>query len=373
MSEWGYKPLSEACNYVNSKILINLIGLDNYISTENMVAEKGGITKATMLPDTNSVSAYSENDILTSNIRPYYKKIWFAKKSGGCSNDILVLRANKTTNSKFLYYALSDNNFFNYATTSSKGTKMPRGSKEAIMKYLIPDLPKGIQQKIADILSTYDDLIENNNHRIELLEQAAQQLYKEWFVRFRFPGYKTAHFTKGIPDGWEVVKLSKISDFAYGKMPESKHIVNAGYPIFSGYRLVGYYDQYMYDEEMVIVVARGVGGTGDVKLAPTKCYITNLSIIFLLHEKNLYKNYIHQMFNITSLRYLDTGCAQSQITIDNLKKVKILLPSRSLIQKYNSIINPLREQLNNLHAKNQNLIKQRDLLLPRLMSGKLEV
>ncbi|MEH7277132.1 restriction endonuclease subunit S, partial [Neobacillus vireti] len=239
------------------------------------------------------------------------------------------------------------------------------------VKFLIPTLQT--QQKIADILSAYDELIENNNRRIDILEKVSHGIYKEWFVHMRFPGYKKATFKNGIPQDWMIKRLSQISDFTYGKMPDKGHLVNKGYPIFSGYQIVGYYDQYMFDEEKLIVVARGVGGTGDVKFAPTKSFITNLSIIFLLHDNALYKNYLYQMFKNSSLRYLDTGAAQSQITIDNLKRVKILVPPQFLLQEYNILSDRLREQITYLENKNYNLIKQRDLLLPRLISGKIEV
>lgn len=113
MNKVKYQPLNEVCKYVNSKIKIDKISTHNYISTENMLPHKGGIKVAANLPDSNTVSHYSENDILTSNIRPYFKKIWIATNSGGCSNDVLVFRAKKGTDAKFLYYVLSDNNFFN--------------------------------------------------------------------------------------------------------------------------------------------------------------------------------------------------------------------------------------------------------------------
>ena len=110
------------------------INYESYISTENMIKDKGGVTIASSLPASKTASAYSPNDILLSNIRPYFRKIWYADKNGSCSNDVLVVRANEDIDSKFLYYVLSDNNFFNYDTVTSKGTKMPRGTQTAIMK-----------------------------------------------------------------------------------------------------------------------------------------------------------------------------------------------------------------------------------------------
>jgi type I restriction enzyme S subunit len=100
--------------------------------------------------------------VLVSNIRPYFRKIWFADREGGCSNDVLVMRARENCNPRFLYYLLSSDNFFDYATTTAKGTKMPRGDKEAIMQYEVPILPLAIQIRIANVLSTLDNKIANN-------------------------------------------------------------------------------------------------------------------------------------------------------------------------------------------------------------------
>lgn len=373
MSNIKYVTLSAVCDYCSDRVSATSVTVNNYISTENMLPNKGGIEAADSVPELRTFSGYSAGDILLSNIRPYFQKIWFADRSGGCSNDVLVLRAKENTDAKFLYYVLSDNNFFNYDTVTSKGTKMPRGSKPAIMKYLVPDIDLPIQKRIADIFSAYDNLIENNNRRIALLEKAARELYKEWFVRFRFPGYETVMFEDGLPVGWTIRKLETVSDFVYGKLPEQGKIVSEGYPIFTGYRVSGYYNDYMFSEPMLIVVARGVGGTGDVKLSPENSFITNLSIIFLLYKPDLHKQYLYQMFSIQNLRYLDTGAAQSQITIDNLKSVKVIIPSDPLLVQYNNFAAPISHEIELLRKKNQNLARQRDLLLPRLMSGKLEV
>lgn len=110
------------------------INIESYISTENMLPNKGGITIAESLPDCQPMSKYEPHDILLSNIRPYFQKIWYADRIGSCSNDVLVLKSNVKVDSKFLYYVLSDKTFFDYDTLTSKGTKMPRGTKNAIMK-----------------------------------------------------------------------------------------------------------------------------------------------------------------------------------------------------------------------------------------------
>lgn len=127
--------LSDLCSYVMDKVEVANLNNKNYISTENMLPNKGGVIGATSLSKAIQARKYCAGDILLSNIRPYFKKIWFAKEDGGCSNNVLVFRANENTNATFLYYALSDDAFFEYATMTAKRTKMPRGDKTAIMSY----------------------------------------------------------------------------------------------------------------------------------------------------------------------------------------------------------------------------------------------
>ncbi|MCC7554047.1 MAG: restriction endonuclease subunit S [Methanobacteriaceae archaeon] len=134
-----------------------------------MIPNKCGICIATKLPNSNKIKKFNKNDVLVSNIRPYFKKIWLADFDGGCSNDVLVFRAKKNIIPKFLYYALSSDEFFNYATLTSKGTRMPRGDKKAIMKYHIPNFSSKDQKKISSILSFLDGKIEVNkkiNHSL---------------------------------------------------------------------------------------------------------------------------------------------------------------------------------------------------------------
>ena len=160
--------LSEICSYSKKKINIDLLSKDTYVSTENMLPNKGGITSASSLPSVEQTQAFLSGDVLVSNIRPYFKKIWFAKFDGGCSNDVLVFRAKDGVSQHFLYYVLSDDTFFDYSTATSKGTKMPRGDKAAIMEYIVPDFTYEKQEKIAGILEALDAKIqlnaEINNH-----------------------------------------------------------------------------------------------------------------------------------------------------------------------------------------------------------------
>ncbi|OON97950.1 MAG: restriction endonuclease subunit S [Epulopiscium sp. Nele67-Bin005] len=157
MSEWKEVKLGEVCNYSTEKITMEYVNVDNYISTENMLTNKGGITSSSGLPKSKVTPKYSKGNVLISNIRPYFKKIWYADKHGGASTDILIMQSNDKINSKYLYYVLSQDDFFEFMTITAKGTKMPRGDKATIIKYSINLPPLEEQKAIADILSSLDD------------------------------------------------------------------------------------------------------------------------------------------------------------------------------------------------------------------------
>lgn len=284
-------------------------------------------------------------------------------------NTTLYVKDFKKNDPKFVYYFLQTMDF----DTFNSGAGVPTLNQNHLHHIKI-QIPKDIthQKRIASILSAYDDLIEVNNKRIELLEQSARELYKEWFVRMRFPNYQNTKFNKGIPEGWKEVYLKEIADFTYGKMPQKELIKRHGYPIFSGYNTVGFYPFYMFPNPTLVIVARGVGGTGDIKITPQKCWLTNLSIAILLKNySHLY--YFYYLLSNDNLRILDSGAAQSQITIDSLSKYKILHANNEIIDSFNNKILSLLYQIENLQKQNQELTAIRDRLLPRLMSGKLEV
>lgn len=155
--------LSSLCEYRKGKVSVEGLSNATYISTENMLPNKGGVVQAASLPSALQTQEYKKGDVLVSNIRPYFKKIWQAKSDGGCSNDVLVFKANENTDEDFLYYVLADDAFFNYSMATSKGTKMPRGDKTSIMQYEVPNYEISEQRRISSILRSLDDKIELNN------------------------------------------------------------------------------------------------------------------------------------------------------------------------------------------------------------------
>lgn len=386
-----YKRLSDCAFW--GKDRTDNINYESYISTENMIKDKGGVTIASSLPDSKTASAYRPNDILLSNIRPYFRKIWYADKNGSCSNDVLVVRANEDIDSKFLYYVLSDNNFFNYDTVTSKGTKMPRGTQTAIMKYLVPDINIGKQRKIANILSAYDNLIENNNKRIRLLEQMAENLYKEWFVRFRFPGYEDTEFEDGMPRDWVREKIGLHYNTCSGGTPSRTHKEYYTEGTIPWVKTGEIKDGIIIHTDECITEA-GIKGSS-VKLLPQGAvvmamYGVNIGMLAYLdsemtcnqaccvfndkNEINSRHYLFHYLYSIRDyLLLIGFGAAQQNLSQDLIKKVKIVIPPAELIKEFDKQKEPLYQTIRALMMQNDKLIKQRDALLPRLMSGKLEV
>lgn len=390
MKIWKYKRLSECSNFVSERT--SNIAIDNYISTENMIENRGGVKEAAALPDVKSTSAYKPNDILLSNIRPYFCKIWFADKKGSCSNDVLVVRAKKEVDPKFLYYVLSDQNFFNWDSMTSKGTKMPRGTPNAIMKYSVPDLPLPTQQKIASILSAYDNLIQNYKKQIEALQTAASELYKEWFVRFRFPGWQNAKFENGIPEGWSICRLKDFGKVITGKTPPTEKeeyyggdVMFVKTPDMHGNMFVQSTSEYLsklgceyqkaqyLPENSIMVSCIGTGGITAINAYPAN---TNQQINSIILKDKKYLPWLY--FTISNMKetiemFGNTGTTMTNLSKGKFEKLKVVKPEYSIIQTFENKVSPLFEQIKNLNKQITNLTQQRDLLLPRLMSGKLEV
>lgn len=396
-----YKLLSGVSVYRKDRIGSDKVNKENYISTENMLSNRGGVENATTVASAKSFPAYKKGDILLSNIRPYFKKIWYATQEGGCSNDVLVVKAGKTVDSKFLYYVLSDNNFFNYSTVTAKGTKMPRGSQNAIMKYWVPNLDLPTQKKIADILSSYDELIKANNERIELLEQTVQELYKEWFVRFRFPGYENAKFEEGIPEGWSYVRFGKAIDIIdgdrgvnYPKQEEfypegdclflnAGNVTTKGFDFSSCAYITKEKDAILRKGKVqhgdVLLTTRGTVGNvafynetmtfSEMRINSGMVILRNLGVV---SPEYIYTSLRHEYLQKLMTMYA-SGSAQPQLPIKDMKRMKIIKSDTKTMERFTEMSADIYNQISLLIMKNQTLAKQRDMLLPRLMSGKLEV
>lgn len=236
--------------------------------------------------------------------------------------------------------------------------------------------PLSTQHRIATILSRYDSLIENYQKQTKLLEEAAQRLYKEWFVDLHFPGHENTKIVDGVPEGWEKKSVDSIYNIKYGKNLSTKLITETGfYPVYGANGVIGYYDKANCNEQVVLITSRG-NGSGDVLMTYHKdAFITNNSFIVTPSEGFEYCKlpFTFQFLKMANFRAVRTGAAQPQLTNQSIHTVGVILPNKNLIEKFcyatigmNDTIIKYREQI-------RLLTEARDRLLPKLMSGEITI
>lgn len=199
VSVWNKEALGspKIAYFVKERVPLGKLSLNSYVSTENLLPEYAGISKASKLPPSGSFTHYKKNDVLISNIRPYLKKIWSADKDGAASNDVIVIRSGSEVSSTYLLYTLKNDDFISYVMRGAKGVKMPRGDLSSIKKYPVAYPHDNEQQKIADCLSAIDELIIAQNQKFETLtahkKGLIQQLFPaegETIPKLRFPEFR---------------------------------------------------------------------------------------------------------------------------------------------------------------------------------------
>ena len=385
MEEWKECKLSDICNYGKDRIEVSSLDNSNYISTENMLPNRAGITTATTLPTGEYTPSFEIDDTLVSNIRPYFKKIWKATFSGGCSADVLVFKAKENVSKEYLYYVLADDEFFKYSMTTSKGTKMPRGDKTSIMNYPIKLPPLSTQQKIAAILSSLDDKIELNNKINTNLEQQAQDLFKNWFVDFEPFGGK-------MPEGWKVGVISDFGNVICGKTPSTKikdyygnEIPFITIPDMHNSVYACYTERYLS--------VKGAQSQESKNLPPNSICVsciatpglvvltdrisqTNQQINSIVPNENVSLYYIYLTLKNLSetIKMLgSSGSTTSNLNKEQFSKIQITIPNNEVMKKFESFVQPMFEKIRSLQNEDYKLVTIRDTLLPKLMNEEIEV
>uniref|UniRef100_UPI003AF6D073 restriction endonuclease subunit S n=1 Tax=Thiolapillus sp. TaxID=2017437 RepID=UPI003AF6D073 len=179
---WEFIPLEAIAPLVNDRVQLKDISNVNYVSTENILQDFGGVAVANKLPTVNSVSSFQAGDVLLANIRPYLKKVWAANFSGGASNDVLVFRPRNSQGGQYVAHILKNNRFINYVMAGAKGVKMPRGDINSIKEYPVPIPPETTeQQKIAHCLSSLDEVIGLESHKLDALKNLKKGLMQQLF------------------------------------------------------------------------------------------------------------------------------------------------------------------------------------------------
>ena len=343
------------------------------------VGRKLVTNKDTIVYEKQSGCKFQNGDTLMARITPCLENGKMAMASipdkGIGSTELFVFRGKKgITDNDFVYYFLKQSYIRNLAANSMTGAS---GRQRADLKFIkkikfdLPSLP--IQQKIASILSSYDRLIENNTRRIRLLEQMAENLYKEWFVRFRFPEHEKVEMVNGLPKGWKVEKIKEcVKRLPFGRTYKAKELSQDGEVIVidqSTSDFLGFHnntpDHHATFNSPIILF-----GDHSCKFClMTRNFSLGENIIpFISKDTKQIDNY-----------YLYFATHKLIVTEEykrhwgRLSSMKILIPTIDIQQKFNKLIIKNEKMKKLLFIQNQLLTRQRDLLLPRLMSGKLEV
>ncbi len=373
--------LSEICKYITKRIETQSLDVDNYISTENMLQNKGGVVAAARVPAEKAI-AFNPGDVLLSNIRPYFKKIWLADKCGGCSSDVLCIRAFSGIDKTYLYYLLSQDAFFEHVMSGAKGSKMPRGDKNQIMKWDInlPDIDE--QKRIGQMLKSIDEKILLNNRINHNLEEQAQALYKSWFVDFEpFKGGKFVDSELGmIPEGWRVGTIYDICDVYFGA-PFNSTLFNTekkGFPLIRIRDLAkqeaGVFTEECHPKGQLACkgdILVGMDGEFSIHIWGGEDSWINQRISRFSPKQGISHYFLTETLRprLKAVEYSEVATTVIHIGKNDYDKFLVLIPPQNVLDSFYRVSEPLYLQYVENLSGNQYLSKSRDILLPRLMSG----
>ena len=270
---------------------------------------------------------------------------------------------------KYLFDALLQRKYKQFAQGAAQDNLSQ--SKLLSLKFPIPGISE--QKQIADVLSAYDDLIENNRRRIQLLEQAARLLYKEWFVHLRFPGHEHTRIIDGVPEGWERQSLGEFATILKGKNITKETIEEGDVPVVAGGLKPAYYHNAANASGPVITVSASGANAGHVALYHQDVWASDCSYLSSSDNSEIWFLYLSMKYCQAEITGMQQGAAQPHVYPKHLKRLGLLLPSRNLRDLFKETVEVCFLQIANLEKQTEKLAKARDLLLPKLMNGEMVV
>ena len=374
--------LNDIAEFVTDKISSSGISLDRYVTTDSLLQNRRGRETAQNLPPMPcALTHYRQGDILVANIRPYLKKVWYADSEGGCSSDVLAFRAKNGHCPSFLYTVLMQDAFFDYAMSGAKGSKMPRGDKDQIMQYELPTFTPMEEENIGNMMVDIMSKINVNRQINDNLEAMAKQLYDYWFVQFDFPNeegkpYKSSggemvwneKLKREIPKGWESCTLENFINIKNGR--DHKHLPNGLYPVYGSGGEMRKVAEYLYKGESVLLPRKG--SLNNIMYV-NEAFWTVDTMFYSEIKLSHCAKYIYYSIRDIDFKRWDSGTGVPSMTSSTLYSIKIVKPQAKILEMYDGRISPLFEQMSQINKQNEELIKQRDELLPLLMNGQASV
>lgn len=280
----------------------------------------------------------------------------------------------KNFDKEYVYYAVK--NILPNIKMLDSGTASGREnvSKSAFskMEILIEDNIV-IQQRIAKILSRYDSLIENYQKQIKLLEEAAQRLYKEWFVDLHFPGYENTKIVDGVPEGWEKKCLGEIACFRRGKTITKKEIVQGKIPVVAGGVGPAYYCNMSNTANRVITISASGANAGYIRMYFEKVWASDCSFIDCSVTNYFHFVYCYLVANKIAIDNMQKGAAQPHVYPKDINVLMVCCPPQTILESFELNVSQIFDLIASLYIRINNLAEARDRLLPKLMSGEIEV
>ena len=388
--------LSSIAYYVTDKISSNDISLSEYVTTDCILQNKKGREVASNLPPQPCcLTRYQRGDILIANIRPYLKKVWFADIDGGASSDVLVFRAKEGHSPSFLYAVLLQDSFFDYVMQGAKGSKMPRGDKEQILRYEMPILSCS-EESIGTFFLNLDQKIRLNEQINQNLEAMAKQLYDYWFVQFDFPNeegkpYKSSggemvwneKFKREIPKGWKASMLAEEIELQYG-FPFSTELFTeqvTSVPVVrirdildnsvSAYTTEEVSERYLLQKQDLLI---GMDGNFHINYWTDNVSYLNQRSVRLRAKDSSNVSIVQAKYDIQP--YIKAkeerakGSTVGHLSDKDMKDLYVLVcPNKKLREKFDSILSMIVKSRNEITF----LTKQLDELLPLLMNGQITI
>ena len=397
--------LSDIAEFITDKISSSSISLDSYVTTDSLLQNKRGRELAQNLPPMQcALTHYRQGDVLVANIRPYLKKVWYADSEGGCSSDVLVFRAKNGHYPSFLYAILMQDAFFDYAMLGAKGSKMPRGDKNQIMRYELPTFTSVEEENIGNIMVDIISKINVNRQINDNLEAMAKQLYDYWFVQFDFPNeegkpYKSSggamvwndKLKREIPEGWYAENICKIANILSGGTPSKavdEYWNNGTIPFFGPTDCNGSVFQIktadhitqkglehcassLFEEGIVIITARGSIG----KLVIVGTPMAMNQSCYALQSKEGEYEYLYFLTTqlIDCLKAKGSGSVFKSIIASDIEHSALCIATDNVVSDFCKKVKPMFEKLKANTIEIAELTKQRDELLPLLMNGQATV
>ena len=292
---------------------------------------------------------------------------------------VAIIRTDrKKMNWRFLNYYLASPKMQAHMLSLAVGKGASRNAmtKQMIENFEVPYPPLSTQHRIATILSRYDSLIENYQKQIKLLEEAAQRLYKEWFIDLHFPGHENTNIIDGVPEGWEMKKVGEIAIIsAGGDKPDvvtEEQTTECQVPIYSNGTtkegLYGYTNKSSNTAGSITVSARGSIGFACLRMHD---YFSIVRLISIKPQNNVDLMYLFQFTKVHT--FMSNGAAQQQLTVPMVKAIDVVYPAESLLEAFENVVLPLYKKVQSLQSQLRLLAEARDRLLPKLMSGEITV